>query len=881
MFIINLIKKTILIYGAFLILAYLFFRIQLINLSPVLVIFSILLFIAELHTITHFIGMIYSLWPRKYVRYININYDRNLTVNFFICVCGEPRDIVRKTIMAAKKSAETYTKTVLPHLKPRIIVLNDGFAAKKDTADDIKRLCAELRVYHIARKTSDGFKAGNINNGLAVFSALNTDQTIDIVLDADFSVVPEFLTEITKPFVDKSVDFVQTPQRYKNEVTWVAKAAAAHQIYFFDYICDAKAYDNALFLCGTNFAIRRSALLAVGGMDTRFITEDYATSLNLHMSGKKGVFIRKPLAYGIAPSSLKAYFSQQKRWSKGTFDTSFAYLRKIIFGPLTIKQKMHYLLSASYYLIGLRDCILMLAPLPYLFFGVSLIRQNTLTFLTLIYGPMLIYNFILYLLLFKEPVKSLVLDLISFPIFAGAFLQSLFGHNLGFVVTIKKYEKEHIFKVYKTQLEVILLLIIGLIVSTHTVALNATAAYINYFWATFDVLFLTLGFYLIVKENYLGVNNEINLSRAQVRDNTKVYFPVKYIIAPILAVLLLFIVYQSPFTKSIITRDLASDIIAQAQGKKISEELIVPGNGAYYGYYLPELDHHPLNPTLSIIPEEKPSLAMFYQDWGNRQTFDTDFISVIERQNVIPVLTWEPWDIQKTKDGNDYVQKEYAPKVIASGSYDDFIHSFARQAADYGKPFFLRFAHEMNGNWYPWGVQAGNDATDYIKMWRHVHDIFAKEGATNVIWVWSPNNTDADGNSDTILSYYPGSDYVDWVAFSGFNWGQTSLVSKWTPFRNLAYDAYNKLITLNKPIMVAETSSASYGGDKTTWFMQTLKSDIPNNFPMIKAIIFFHDDSRGADFSLGKNMETYKVIHEGIMENDYYRSTPLLIKRTI
>ena len=78
--------------------------------------------------------------------------------------------------------------------------------------------------------------------------------------------------------------------------------------------------------------------------------------------------------------------------------------------------------------------------------------------------------------------------------------------------------------------------------------------------------------------------------------------------------------------------------------------------------------------------------------------------------------------------------------------------------------------------------------------------------------------------------------------------------------------------------MVAETSSASYGGDKTAWFEQTLKEDIPA-MPKIKAVIFFPDDSRGADFSLLKGMETYKILHEAVVNNGYYLSDPLIVKR--
>ena len=58
----------------------------------------------------------------------------------------------------------------------------------------------------------------------------------------------------------------------------------------------------------------------------------------------------------------------------------------------------------------------------------------------------------------------------------------------------------------------------------------------------------------------------------------------------------------------------------------------------------------------------------------------------------------------------------------------------------WGKPLVLRFAHEMNGDWYPWseGVN-GNAAGQYVPAYRRVVSLFRSVGATNVTWVWSPN----------------------------------------------------------------------------------------------------------------------------------------------
>jgi cellulose synthase (UDP-forming) len=487
--------------GVMFLTIYFTFRLSYINTSPALIVFSIILFVAELHSMLHLYGAFYSMWPRPYQEWPELNRSKDLRFNMFICVCGEPAEIVRETIKGALGTRQHYIDVIQPHHPPQVYVINDGKVARKDNWQEIESMCAEMGVNHIARDIPGHFKAGNINNALKATPTPDPHNTLDVIFDSDFAALPEFLVEICKPFVDDKIDFVQSPQRYKNETTWVAKASAAHQIFFFDHICPAKGWDNALFLCGTNFAIRRSALDAVDGIDGNFITEDYATSLNLHLEGRKGVFMPRVLALGAAPTSLKQYFTQQRRWAKGNFDVTGHYFKRLLFGPLTLKQKMHYLLSATYYLIGLRDFILMMAPLPYLFFGVSLIKPNNPWFLVGIYAPMMIGNFILYLKMFRYPVKSLVLDVVSFPTFTSAFFQSLFKQRLGFVVTIKKYEKEKPWAVYKPQLIVAFLLCVGLIYSLGFSRKTGYGAVVNYFWAIFDATFLLLGFYLIVAEN--------------------------------------------------------------------------------------------------------------------------------------------------------------------------------------------------------------------------------------------------------------------------------------------------------------------------------------------------------------------------------------------
>ncbi|MFC1726901.1 glycosyl hydrolase [Patescibacteria group bacterium] len=871
----KLLIKLGIVYGLILTTGYALFRAYYINFNPYLVIPAILLYMAELHTIILLYGFLYSLWPRKFKTYSKINRNRNLQVNLFITTVGEPIEIVSQTIEHAKKAADHYRKIVKPKKAPRVIVLNDGFGAKKENWWQVRDFCQKVGVLHLARKTNEGFKAGNINNGLKKFPSKDPHNTIDCYFDADFCAKKEFLIEILKPLVDNKVDFVQSPQRYKNLTTWVAKGAGAHQIFFFDYVCPAKAYDNALFLCGTNYAIRRQALLDAGGVDNRFVTEDYATSIKLHLLGKKGVFVSKVLALGMAPMNLKEYFNQQTRWCKGCLDANGKYLKELLFGPLNFRQKLHYFLSTAYYFIGVRDLILVLAPIPYLFFGISLIRANTTMYLAFVYLPLMIFNFSLFFLTFRSPVKSLVLDIVTFPVFALAFVSSVIKKNLPFTVTIKKYEKENPFRVYKIQLAVATLLCAGIAYSflfnrNH----NPYGKFINHFWATYSATFLLLGFFLVIRENYDFSRLENHYSNLLGTLKNALGFTKRFALRPAVAFVAVIIAFIF-LGYSVKTGVLAYDDIRTTFNKIIKrEELLVPDNGAYYGYFLPELNSHPESPVISTVEGDHPSLVMYYQDFSPDSQFNLKFMNMLYEKGSIPIVTWEPW-IRGSDQEKIINQEGQAAEEILSGKYNEHIRQWARGAKKFGKPFFLRFAHEMNGNWYAWGSFDENSASQYKKMWKHVFTIFKEEKVDNAIWVWSPNNTNQYGLADSMLDFYPGSEYVDWTGFSAFNWGNSYSDNRWMDFKTSCWEAYSTLAQLNKPIMVAETSSVSIGGDKTEWFRQTLEQDIPS-MPLIRGVVLFNEDYQNADFILDKGMDANEMVKHHLLNNGYYLTNPIL-----
>ena len=224
------------------------------------------------------------------------------------------------------------------------------------------------------------------------------------------------------------------------------------------------------------------------------------------------------------------------------------------------------------------------------------------------------------------------------------------------------------------------------------------------------------------------------------------------------------------------------------------------------------------------------AIHLVYYAWTDNWTTGTTKTDLDAGR--IPLVNWEP-------DGIDF-------KNIVSGSLDATITARANGAKALGKPFFLDFAAEMNGD----EAWSGNDAKLYVAAYKHIHDLFTAAGASNVVWAWCPNVTDTNGSNKTTLDYYPGDNYVDWTGVDGYNWGG----GDWQSFKSVFEDIYPLLAGKKKPILIGEMSSSETGGDKAQWIagmIPTLKAD----YPLIKGVVWF-DIDKEEDWRINSSANT-------------------------
>ena len=177
---------------------------------------------------------------------------------------------------------------------------------------------------------------------------------------------------------------------------------------------------------------------------------------------------------------------------------------------------------------------------------------------------------------------------------------------------------------------------------------------------------------------------------------------------------------------------------------------------------------------------------------------------------------------------------------LQAGMYDEQLRDWATALRDWGSLVHLRFGHEFNGHGYPWNVSSGISPAAYVEVWRHLHDLFAEEGSTNVRWIWS--SAAGPALREPLAQWYPGDGYVDVIGVDGYNWGTSQDWSSWVDPAAL-FDASLEDIrsfATAKPVLVTEVACAEAGGSKQNWVISLV--DYLSGQPEVTGFIWFDHD---------------------------------------
>ena len=307
-----------------------------------------------------------------------------------------------------------------------------------------------------------------------------------------------------------------------------------------------------------------------------------------------------------------------------------------------------------------------------------------------------------------------------------------------------------------------------------------------------------------------------------------------------------------------------------------------PPTGCYFGVNLGEGDTiDRLSARLGITPAVQVRFFSFPLTQPVREQL-TGFLSQVRASRSIALITLEPF--------------QGLASVTDAECLDLAGICATNEALGIGG-IMIRFAHEMNGNWYPWCQQP----ILYKEKFQLLAEIL-HTNTTRTATLWAPHNglgypfstnglyqatngspdfatLDTDGNGtltaadDMYAPYYPGDDAVDWVGLTIYHWGAAypwlenempapnafAVTLRGTGHQPPIPDFYARYCaegTHNKPLCVPETSAffnphqPAGPGEfpiKQAWWKQVFNisdenTNSPNvavEFPKLKCVNWF------------------------------------------
>lgn len=240
----------------------------------------------------------------------------------------------------------------------------------------------------------------------------------------------------------------------------------------------------------------------------------------------------------------------------------------------------------------------------------------------------------------------------------------------------------------------------------------------------------------------------------------------------------------------------------------------------------------------ATLAGKKPNLITIYAAFGDG--FAASEVREAYAQNALAIIRWEPFDA-KLQD-------------IAAGKQDKYVKAYAKAVRTLNLPIALTFAHEMNGDWYPWGRTKAT-SKDFVAAWRHLHQVFQQAGATNVIWTWTPNVINPAPNTK-LKPYYPGDSYVDWLGIDGYftPHGANTYTTLFGPTME-AMRTFSK-----KPFLIVETGAAP-DSDRPSW-ISNLADSVINDDDTIGFVYF--DKNGSAKWRIDDDSRAKSALREGV-----------------
>ena len=724
---------------------------------------------------------------------------------------GEPKKMLKETLLACLKM--TYPHTT--------------YLCDEGDDDELKLFCQEHGIVHVTRNNRINAKAGNINNALKQATG-----ELCLILDPDHVPKEDFLEEIIPYFEDEAVGFVQTVQSYYNmQESQVAQAAAEQTFHFYGPVMMCMNSYGTVNAIGANCLFRRSALDSIGG-HAAGLSEDMHTAMQLHAKGWKSLYVPIVSSAGLAPATLTAYFKQQLKWSRGTLELLITSFIKL-FNKLTFRQKIHYGILPLHYLTGLFYMICFLIPIVSLLTSDTPWKGNMLNFGLITFpviASILGIRFYVQKWVINKGERGMhllggVLMQISWSIYLMGLFYTIIRKRVPYIPTAKEGEN-------KTKFIIVLpnLIIFGVCIFSIVYGLMRDFTPFSLFMSGFALWNAFIMIYTLKFAYQKSVPVQLDF------ENTFKNFNRENVIEKAL-----FTFWQKT-AFIILTFTLVACGIFNYRNQEIRSEGLVmevqkENSIKYLGLFAPSLENGLSDfsrvSDFESTMKRKVDIISFYVAWDKNleKTFPNSKINDTYKNNSLPMITWEPW-------ANTFIEasdKTHVFDLISNGSMDEYIENFALKIKGLNKPVFLRFAHEFDNPFYPWYDERENAHEVFRLAWKRTKDIFERNGATNVIWIYNP------WKSENLLKFYPGKDYVDWIGLNILNYATHDDQESYFSFTDL-YEPFReeiKKIRKDYPVMISEFGSKKDSIYQAQWINKAL-FDIQNDYPEIDALVYFN-----------------------------------------
>ena len=319
-------------------------------------------------------------------------------VDVIVATHNEPVELLYKTVNALTYMDYPDKKKV------HIYLADDG------NRPAMAKLAEQFGIGYFPLANNKEAKSGNLNNALR-----KTSSPLVATFDADMIARREFLMQTVPYFflprmthkdgvwrnreqeeIDHNykIGFIQTPQSFYNPDLFQFNLYAEQNIpneqdFFSREINVMRNSSNAVAYTGSNTVISRQALEEIGGFPTDTITEDFETGIKIQSKGYTTYSTLRPLASGLAPTSIKSMVTQRVRWARGVIQ-SVRNTKILTNKGLSISARISYLLSYSYWWSFGRRLVFTFAPIMFALFDLQVVNTTFWEILA-IWGPQYIF----------------------------------------------------------------------------------------------------------------------------------------------------------------------------------------------------------------------------------------------------------------------------------------------------------------------------------------------------------------------------------------------------------------------------------------------------------------------------------------------------------